>query len=428
MPRLTKWLNIAIALFWLPISIRLSAQEATLTLEKTYTLAEQNYPLIKQRDLIKQTTQINIDNLSKGYLPQVLLSGQASYQSDVTKIDVSIPGFSFDPPSKDQYKAVADISQVVFDGGVIKQQKTSQQINGEVEEQKIEVELYKIKDRINQIYLSILFLDDQLKQVDLLKRDLQTGIKQVEAQVNNGVVLRSNLNVLKAQLLQTDQKAIEIKATRKGLVQTLGLFINQSLNENTELVRPASPVVADKNIARPELKLYKDLSNQLEQQNKLIRARNLPKTSLFLQGGYGKPGLNFLKNDFDFYYIGGVRINWSLAGLYTQKKEKELIKVNQRIVDVQRETFLLNTNTQLSQQESEIEKFNQLIETDQAIIDLRLQVKQAAKAQLENGVITANDYLREVNAEDQSHQSLITHQIQLLQAQINYQTTLGNSK
>ena len=425
MSRLTKWLNIAIALFLLPISFRLSAQETALTLEKAYTLAEQNYPLIKQRDLIKQTTQINIDNLSKGYLPQVLLSGQASYQSDVTKIDVSIPGFSFDPPSKDQYKAVADISQVIFDGGVIKQQKEAQEINGVVEEQKIEVELYKIKDRINQIYLSILFLDDQLKQVDLLKQDLQTGIKQVEAQVNNGVVLRSNLNVLKAQLLQTDQKAIEIKATRKGLVQTLGLFINQSLNENTELVRPASPVVADKNIARPELKLYKDLSSQLEQQSKLIRARNLPKTSLFLQGGYGKPGLNFLKNDFDFYYIGGVRINWSLAGLYTQKKEKELIKVNQRIVDVQRETFLLNTNTQLLQQQSEIEKFNQLIETDQAIIDLRMQVKQAAKAQLENGVITANDYVREVNAEDQSRQSLITHQIQLLQAQINYQTTLG---
>jgi len=425
MPGLTKWLNIVTALFLLSISIKLSAQETTLTLEKAYTLAEQNYPLIKQRDLIKQTTQINIDNLSKGYLPQVSLSGQASYQSDVTKIDVSIPGFSFDPPSKDQYKAVADISQVVFDGGVIKQQKTSQQINGEVEEQKIEVELYKVKDRINQLFLSILYLDDQLKQIDLLKQDLQTGIKQVEAQVNNGVVLKSNLNVLKAQLLQTDQKAIEIKATRKGLLQTLGLFINQSLNENTKLVRPASPIVADKNIARPELKLYNDLSNQLEQQNKLIRAKNLPKTSLFLQSGYGKPGLNFLKNDFDFYYIGGVRINWLLAGLYTQKKEKELIKINQRIVDVQRETFLLNTNTQLSQQESEMEKFNQLIETDQAIIDLRMQVKQAARAQLENGVITANDYLREVNAEDQSRQSLITHQIQLLQARINYQTTLG---
>ena len=425
MSRLTKWLKIVTGFFLLHISIKLSAQETTLTLEKAYTLAEQNYPLIKQRDLIKQTTQINIDNLSKGYLPQVLLSGQASYQSDVTKIDVSIPGFSFEPPSKDQYKAVADISQVIFDGGVIKQQKEAQEINGVVEEQKIEVELYKIKDRINQIYLSILFLDDQLKQVDLLKQDLQTGIKQVEAQVNNGVVLRSNLNVLKAQLLQTDQKAIEIKASRKGLVQTLGLFINQPLSESTKLMRPTSPLLADKNVTRPELKLYNDLSKQFEQQNKLIKAKNLPKTSLFLQSGYGKPGLNFLKNDFDFYYVGGIRINWPLAGLYTQKKERELIKVNQRIVDVQKETFLLNTNTQLSQQQSEIEKFNQLIETDQAIIDLRMQVKQAAKAQLENGVITANDYLREVNAEDQSRQSLITHQIQLLQAQINYQTTLG---
>ena len=423
--RLTRWLKIEIGFLLLFISINLSAQDNSLTLEKAYTLAEQNYPLIKQRDLIKQTTQINIDNLSKGYLPQVSLSGQASYQSDVTKIDVSIPGFSFDPPSKDQYKAVADISQVIFDGGAIKQQKAAQEINGEVEEQKIEVELYKIKDRINQIYLSIFFLDDQLKQVNLLKQDLQTGIKQVEAQVNNGVVLRSNLNVLKAQFLQTDQKAIEIKASRKGLVQTLGLFINQQLNDNAIFVRPTSPLFADKNIARPELKLYSDMSRQLDQQRGLIRSKNLPKTSLFLQSGYGKPGVNFLKNDFDFYYIGGIRINWSLAGLYTQKKEKELIKLNQRVVDVQKETFLLNTNTQLSQQKSEIEKFNQLIETDQAIIDLRLQVKQAAKAQLENGVITANDYLREVNAEDQSRQSLITHQIQLLQAQINYQTTLG---
>src|SRR6266496_5072600 len=206
MLRLTKWLNVVTALNLLLLSINSSAQDSVLTLERAYTLAEQNYPLIKQRDLVKQTTQINIDNLSKGYLPQVSLSGQASYQSDVTKIDVSIPGFNFEPPSKDQYKAVADISQVVFDGGVIKQQKTSQKINGEVEEQKIEVELYKIKDRINQIFLSILYLDDQLKQIDLLKQDLQTGIKQVEAQVNNGVVLRSNLNVLKAQFLQTEQK------------------------------------------------------------------------------------------------------------------------------------------------------------------------------------------------------------------------------
>jgi outer membrane protein TolC len=358
-------------------------------------------------------------------LPQISLSGQATYQSDVTKIEVSFPGFDFSPPSKDQYKAVADVNQVIYDGGIIKQQKQAARLNEEVEEQRVEVELYKLKDRINQIYFSVLYLDDQLKQVDLVKQDLQIGIKQVDAQVKNGVILKSNLNVLKAEFLKADQRAIELKASRKGLIQTLGLFLNHPLDENILLLKPASTPLTDANIARPELKLYQDQSKQLEQQIKLIQSKNLPKTSLFVQGGYGKPGLNLLKNDFAFYYIGGVRINWPLGGLYTQKKEKELVKINQQVVDIQKETFLLNTNTQLSQQRSDIDRLNQLVQTDKAIIDLRVEVKDAARAQLQNGVITANDYLREVNAEDQARQILISHELQLLQAQINYQTTLG---
>jgi len=118
-------------------------------------------------------------------------------------------------------------------------------------------------------------------------------------------------------------------------------------------------------------------------------------------------------------------LNWSFGGLYTQKKEKKIVELNQKTVDLQKEVFLLNTNTQLKQQQSEIDKLQQLVGADKGIIDLRIQVKDAARAQLENGVITANDYLREVNAEDQARQSLITHQIQLLQAQINYQTISG---
>ncbi|MBK5273404.1 MAG: TolC family protein, partial [Bacteroidia bacterium] len=342
-----------------------------------------------------------------------------------TTLDFSFPGFNYSPLSKDQYKATVDVNQVIFDGGMIRQQKVAQQLNELVEEQKIEVELYKLKDRIQQIFLSILFLDDQLQQVGLVKKDLQTGIKTVEAQVNSGVLLRSNLNVLKAELLKADQRSIELNSSRKGLLQTLGVFLNQPLDENTRLDTPASPILTDKNIARPELKLYNFQAQQLGQQSKLIHSKNLPKTSLFAQGGYGKPGFNFLKNGFDFYYIGGVRINWPLAALYTQKKEKELVRINQQIIDIQKETFLLNTNSQLTQQQSEIEKLNKLVESDKAIIDLRVQVKDAAKTQLENSVITTNDFLKEVNAEDQARQTLIIHEIQLLQAQINYQTTLG---
>ncbi|MEQ1677123.1 MAG: TolC family protein, partial [Chitinophagaceae bacterium] len=301
-----------------------------------------------------------------------------------------------------------------------------QQLNASAEEQKVEVELYKLKERINQVYLGILYLDEQLKQVDLVKADINTGIKRIEAQVANGVAFRSSLNMLKAELLKTDQRTIELQSSRKGFVDVLSLFLGQPLTADVQLEKPLPPAATiTVEIARPELKLYSEQSKLISQQDKLITAKNLPKASVFLQGGYGRPGLNQLKNEFDFYYIGGLRLNWSLGGLYTKKKEKELTAVNKQIVEVQKETFLLNTNTQLKQQFAEIEKLEKLITTDSEIISLRVSVKDAAKAQLENGVITANDYLKEINAEDQARQSLITHQLQLLQAQINYNTISG---
>lgn len=421
---MVKLMNCLFWLLWLTGNVQ--AQDTpVLGLAKAYELAEKNYPVTRQSKLVEQTAAITIENLDKGFLPQLSLSGQATYQSDVTKVPVTIPGFTIESPSKDQYKIVADVNQLLYDGGAIRQQKLQQQLNANVELQKVEVELYKLKDRVNQVYLGVLYLDEQLKQVELIREDLQTGIKRVEAQVNNGVAFRSNLNVLKAELLKTGQRTIELKATRKGLIETLSLFVGQPLAENTKLETPAVRSAISPGIERPELKLFHDQTRLLSGQTSLIRTKNLPKASLFVQGGYGRPGLNLLTNDFDFYYIGGIRFNWSLGGLYTQKKEKELVEVNKRIVDIQQETFLLNTNTQLQQQQAEIEKLGQLVVSDDEIISLREQVKEAARAQLENGVITANDYLREVNAEDQARQTRITHQLQLLQAQINYQTIAG---
>ena len=403
-----------------------SSAQGSLSLQKAYELAQQNYPLIKQRELIKQTTDYTVDNLSKGFLPQFSLSGQMTYQSEVTGVKIPIPGISIASVNKDQYKFLADINQLVYDGGIIKQQKSIQQLNEEAEQQKIEVELYKLKERINQFFLGVLFLNEQLKQVDLLKADLRNGIKKVEAQVDNGIAFKSNLNLLKAELLKTDQRTIELSASRKGLMDVLGLFINQTMPEGATLEIPqtTAPVIANE-IQRPELKLLSTQEKLLGGQFKLIDSRNKPRAGLFFQGGYGKPGLNFLKNEFAFFYTTGIRLSWSFGGLYTQKNEKKIIELNQKTVNIQKEVFLLNTNTQLKQQQSEIDKLQKLLETDREIIDLRIKVKEAARAQLENGVITANDYLREVNAEDQAKQSLITHQVQLLQAQINYQTISG---
>ena len=427
---LTKWLNNAvkafIALFILLINSNLTAQDKKyLSLQEVYQLSEQNYPAIKQMGLIKQTEELNLNNLSAGFLPQLSLNGQATYQSDVTKVDIPIPNVKVPSQSKDQYKVVADVSQLIYDGGLIKGQKNIQQLNSSVDETRVEVELYALKNRINQVYFNILYQDQLLKQNELLLKDIQTGLNKIQQQVNNGTVLRSNLQVLQVQMLQTQQRAIEIRNTRKGLTDALSLFINKPINETDQLQTPMAEIAIDTSISRPEVKLYEEQSRLLAGQQKLIEARNQPKASAFVQGGYGRPGLNLLSNNFDAFYITGVRLNWSLGGLYNSKREKSLLDINKRTVDIQKETFLLNTQSQLKQQKAEITKFAELAASDKAIIELRSKISEAAKAQLENAVITANDYLREINAEDAARQALATHQLQLLQAQINYQLTTG---
>lgn len=411
-------------LFLFVVFSRLSFAQ-TVTLEQVHAKARQQYPLLKQKDLIGQTKDITIENLNRSLLPQVSLSGQATYQSEVTTVKIPVPGVSIDPLSKDQYKIVADINQVIYDGGMLKRQRNIQQLNADVEEQKVEVELYKLEERISQIYLSVLYIDEQLKQTQLIRDDLATGMKKIEAQVTNGVAFKSNLNLLKAEVLKVDQRVIELSATKTGLLDVLNLFTGETYTANTVFTKPVIATSNDQTILRPELNLFQKQQQLLGGQSNMIKAKNLPKTSFFFQGGYGRPGLNFLENKFAAYYVTGIRFNWSFGGLYTAKKERELIGINQQIVAVQKDVFLLNTNTQLKQQQAEIDKINQLIAKDHEIVELRLKVKDAAKAQLENGVITANDYLREVNAEDQARQTLIVHQLQFIQAQINYQTTKG---
>jgi outer membrane protein TolC len=297
-----------------------------------------------------------------------------------------------------------------------------------VEEQKLEVQLYQLKERINTIYLGILFIDDQLQQTELVKKDIATGIKKVEAQITNGVAFKSYLNSLRAELLKTEQRVIELSATRSALIETLGLFIDQPISADTKFERPSLPSFATGGeINRPELNLYKLQQKLFDGQYGLIHARNQPRASLFFQGGYGRPGLNLLENRFAFFYTTGIRFNWNFGGLYTVKKEKELIEINKKNISLQQDAFLLNTNTQLKQQQGEINKIILLIQKDDEIIDLRKKVKDASNAQLENGVITANDYLREVNAEDQARQTRILHQTQLLQAQVNYLNIQGKN-
>ena len=408
------------------ISTSLFAQERqTLSLQQAFAKAERQYPLTAQKGLLRQTENLTLQNLQSSFLPQLSLNGQASYQSDVTKVSIPLPGLKLPEQSKDQYRVLAEVSQLLYDGGLTRSQQAIQQLTTNVEEEKVSVELYQLKTRINQLFFSILFHDELLKQTTLAVKDVQIGIDKVKPLVENGVVLRSNLLLLQAQRLQMEQRAIETKASRTGLLKALAQLLNQPLSETVSLQMPESLLEIDSTITRPEVLLFQRQSLLLAGQEKLIAVRNRPKASAFLQGGYGRPGLNMLSNEFKAFSIGGIRFTWPLGGLYNTRRDRTLLDISRQSVELQKQAFLLNTRSQLRQQKAEIDKYAALLASDEEIINLRRQITEAAKAQLESAVITANDYLQQVNAEDAARQSMILHRLQMLQAQATYLITLG---
>jgi outer membrane protein TolC len=415
-------------LLWCLISTAYGQEQpARLTLQDCYTLAEQHYPAIKQRQLIAQTSAYNIDNINKGYWPQLNINGQATYQSAVTEIPIQLPGMDIPTISKDQYKVYGEINQVVYDGGTLKHQKELQQADENIDQQKLSSELYQVKERINQLFFGVLMIEEQIKQNELLLEDIHTGLNKVQAAINNGTALKSQGDQLNADLLKAGQRSVELQANLSAYKNMLGIFTGTNITDATQLVRPA-PALLNQQINRPELKIYAAENSRLDIQNKMLNAKALPKLNLFFQGGLGRPTLNMLSNDFSGYYIGGARLTWSISALYTAKKDKALLGIRRDMINNKSETFLFNTQLAMTQTDAEIKKYNMLLNSDNDIISLRKKVKAASLAQLENGVITSNDYMREVLAEDQARQSLIFHEIQLLMSQYNFQTTTGNQQ
>ena len=402
----------------------INAQE-TIALEQCYQWSRENYPLIKKQELIKKSEQYTTENALKGWLPQINIVGQATYQNEVTELPIKLPNISVDPLSKDQYKVYADISQTIYDGGNIKNQKKLALAQSEIQNQQLAVDLDKLKERINQIYFGILQTDKQLAQLQLTKSDINEGIKKAEAQLKNGVIFRSNLDVLKAELVKIEQREIELKSVKQSFSQMLSYFIKKSLDENTQLQTPEKTLFTETN-NRSELKLFDAQKSLIETQKKLINTKNTPKLGAFFQGGYGKPGFNMLKNEFDTFYIAGVRLNIPITGFYTKKNDLQLLDNQSQDIEIQRENFLFNQNFTEIQQKNDLDKIQNLIDKDDELITLRKSIKKASLAQLENGVITTNDYLREVNAEEQAVLTKIFHEIQYLLTQYNLKANLNN--
>ena len=410
-------------LFGVLIACSIEAQ-SILKLEEAQARAAANYPLLRQKALAQQQAQLNVSNLQKNLLPQVSLGAQATYQSEVTQLPIKLPNITVDPLSKDQYRALLDVNQLIYDGGVIRQQQSLQHLGEKIASQQVAIELQKLRERINQIYLGALLLEYQLGQTAIVEKDLQAGLSRIKAQVSNGTAVKAAQASIEAELIRNQQRAIEISFSKQGLLDVLAVWMGDTTSVQYQLLKPEEQIAAA-DISRPELAYFMLQDSVYQLQNKLVDQKAAPKLSAFAQGGYGRPGLNMLKNEFAFFYTTGLRLQWSISSLYTNKQEKELTRISSRMNEVQKDQFMLQTNAALRQQLAEINKYKQLLSTDQQLIGLRVKVKETAAAQLENGLITPADYVREVQAEDQARQNALIHEMQLLQAIIQYNTISG---
>ena len=289
--------------------------------------------------------------------------------------------------------------------------------------------IYQLKERVTQLYCSILYTQSVIGQIELINKDLSQALSKVEALHKNGLVFNNNVLQIKAQILKNQQKLTEVIASKKIVLDALGLLTNTNFQLSTPFEMPNTILAVDNQpeYERPEFRLFDAQKNNIQSQLALVDAKNNPKISAFLQTGYGRPALNMLKNDFALFGIGGIRLQWSLGNFYTAKREKTILQNQTLLVQNEKETYSLNHRIELQKYLDEIEKLNSLIVADKELIELRNQIKNTSLVQLNNGVITANDYLKEVNEYDQANQLLIQHQTQVVQSKLQYHLTKGKS-
>lgn len=430
------WKSILVMITCVSLWTKEVKGQESITLPQCYEWAHANYPQIRQYKLIEQTEQYNLSNASKGWLPQLAVSVKATYQSDVTqlpfdteKLSALVPGLNIPTMSKDQYQVVGEVNQSIWDGGTIRSARQITQAQAVADRAQLESDLYTLNDRVNQLYFGCLLQDELLGQNLLLQKELQINIDRIVAMMDNGVANQSDLESMQVELLNARQKEIELKAARKAYGQMLAVLTGKPHIVSTVLQVPALQEKGlSAEINRPELQALDAKSSLLELQNKQITAGLMPRLGAFVQGGYGRPGLNMLDDSFNPFYIAGVRLSWNMGKLYTVKNDRRKVETSRQAVELQRETFLFNTRLQLVQQNTEIKKMTDLMKADDDIIQLRTNIKKAAEVKLANGVISVTDLIREINAEDLARQSAAAHRIQQLQAIYNYMYTTNEKE
>jgi outer membrane protein TolC len=402
------------------------AQENPLSLQQCYQLALKNHPLSAQNQLFEHSSQVQNEIYDNTNLPQLNFNGQATFQSAVTELPFSIPGMSPPDIPRDQYKLSLDASQVIYGGGTSGRQKLVEASNLLINKQGVEAELYRLRERISQVYFSILLTDQTSAILKVNRDDLEARLKKVESGIKNGSVLPLNTPILKAEIIKVEQKQIENNSQRLSVIAVLSVLTGTELPPNASFTEPQ--IVFDTGTysnLRPEYKLFDLQEQRADALIKLTSTRDNPRFYAFGNLGYGRPGLNMFKEDAALYYIVGAKLSWNIWNWKQTKREIEMLDLSKSMLENQKKAFDLNTKASANQYLAEIEKLKELLKTDETLITYRVEITKAMASQLENGIITATEYVTEYNAEIQSRLTKSLHLLQLLQAKTGYLAVTG---
>lgn len=402
------------------------------TLQECMRMAHDNYPLIRQYNLIRQTTEYTVSNIKKGWLPQVTANAQASLQSDVTawpdgmRQMLSASGLDVKGLKKDQYRVGIDIVQTLYDGGAISAQRQVAELEGDAETAQADVNLYAVRQRVIEMYFSALMLQMQLKIQDNLIDCLEENERKLESMYQNGTAALSDLNTVKAELLSARQKALSMKMQMQSCESILALFCG------VESVKPIMPDIKEPEgeSQRPELRMFDSQINLAQARNKLLNANVMPKVSLFASGFYGYPGYNMfddmMHHKWSLNGIVGMKVSWNIGALYTLKSDRAKLKRKEEMAQSSRETFLFNNRMDQIRQQDNMERYNRICEADDEIISLRTSVRIAAESRLNHGIIDVSQLVRNLADENNAKVMKAVHQIEFLKekAELNY--TINN--
>ena len=406
------------------------------TLEECQQAAERNYPLIRQYDLIRKTTQLTVANIQKGWLPQVSASAQTTYQSDVVswpsemKTLMTNMGIGLKGLKKDQYRVGIDVNQTVYDGGVISSQKAIAREQGKVQEAQTEVNIYNVRMRVNEMYFSLLMLDEQI----LLNRDLQELLagneRKLEAMVKGGTAAESDWQSVKAERLKVVQQATSLESQKRMLTMMLSAFCGIEVKSVEKPVVQAESGVLTSENHRPELRALDAQIGLLNAQEKALNAALMPKLGVFAQGYYGYPGLNMFEDMMSHKWslngLIGARLTWNIGALYTRKNDKAKLQVQRDLTESNREVFLFNNRMEQIQQNEDIARYKLLMADDEEIIELRSAVRKASESKLSHGIIDVNDLVREINQENAARVQQSIHEIEMLKQIYDNKFTINN--